>query len=220
MFWGCCRQDGTETGALEVKSVTSASLSAQGRGAGGWLTAQACPLLSCPRLVPGGVPSVIPSSISEGLTLEQQSVPTSKSPELVGELQEGEASPAHIQLQGGLGVGGHDPGGHAEGHRVCEEGHLFRQGLGVGNEDSVGPTGSPIRPQAPAPPPPACSVPEPPNWPPTFSPYPSPQCHTYPHVHQADAERDQPQEISVGEGEPLHVESDLLLPWLPLYFVG
>ena len=42
----------------------------------------------------------------------------------MGELQEGEASPAHIHLQRGLGVGGHDPGGHAEGHGVCEEGHL------------------------------------------------------------------------------------------------
>lgn len=70
----------------------------------------------------------------------------------------------------------------------------------------MGPAGSPIRPQGP----PAPSL---------CSPL-SPQHCTYPGVHQADAEGDQPQEISVGEGEPLHVEADLLLPRPPLDFMG
>lgn len=73
----------------------------------------------------------------------------------------GAASPAHIQLQGGLGVGGHDPRGHAEGHALCEEGHLG-QGLGRGGGWAVRtqwPLGSPglpspatsnLVPQAPA----------------------------------------------------------------------
>lgn len=51
-------------------------------------------------------------------------------------------------------------------------------------------------------------------------PHTTPQCCTHPHVHQADTEGDQPQEMGVREREPLHVESDHLLPRLPLYFIG
>lgn len=49
---------------------------------------------------------------------------------------------------------------------------------------------------------------------------PTPQCCTHPRVHQADTEGNQPQEIGIGEGQPLHIEPDLLLPRLPLNFVG
>lgn len=86
------------------------------------------------------------------------------------------------------------------------------------NEDSVGPAGSPIRLQDPAAP--SLPVLEPPRW--SLKPlilYHGPQRHTYLGVHQADAERDQPQEISVGKGEPLHVEADLPFPRMPLHFV-
>lgn len=90
---------------------------------------------------------------------------------------------------------------------------------GEGDEDSVGPAGSPLRPQdppAPCRPGPGASqlAPQAPK------PLPSPQRCTYRLIHQADAERDQPREISIGEGEPLHVEADLPLPGMPLNFVG
>lgn len=175
--------------------TTTRTLAAQGVWAEGPKPAGCCPAPSL-RL---WEPSRVPSSPSEGPTTEQHLFLSPRFQRWQESCRGGEASPAHIQLQGALGVGGHDPGGHAEGHSVCEDGHLG-QGLG-GNEDSV--------------------VLEPPNWSPkSLSPYPSPQCRTYPHVHQADAERDQPREISIGEGEPLHIEVDLLLPWLPLDFVG
>lgn len=83
----------------------------------------------------------------------------------------------------------------------------------------MGPAGSPIRPQDP----PAPSQPGPRDSrlvPQTLSPHPSHRHGTYPRVHQADTEGDQPQEINVGEGEALHKEADLPLPRLPLNFVG
>ena len=43
---------------------------------------------------------------------------------------------------------------------------------------------------------------------------------TYLGVYQADAEGDQPQEISVGKAEPLHIEADLPLPGLTGHCVG
>lgn len=46
-----------------------------------------------------------------------------------------------------------------------------------------------------------------------------PQHRTYLGVYQADAEGDQPQEVSVGKAEPLHIELDPLLPRLTGHFV-
>lgn len=91
---------------------------------------------------------------------------------------------------------------------------------GGGNEDYMGPAGSPIRPQD-CYSPPACPAPEIPNgFPHTLGRHASPQHCTYPCVHQADTKGDQPQEISVREGESLHKEADFPLSLLPLNFVG
>ena len=117
-------------------------------------------LLSVTQACPWG-PSVSPAGEHAGPSPVPRSAPVSGSPEATGELREGEASPAHIQLQGGLGVGGHDPGGHAEGHGVCEEGHLM-QGLG----GEWGLSGSPREPyQASGAPAPSLPALEPPAEP-------------------------------------------------------
>ena len=91
--------------------------------------AHCCPVPRCAR----GGPSVSPAGEHAGPSPAPRSAPVSGSPEAMGELQEGEASPAHIHLQGGLGVGGHDPGGHTEDHAVLEKqalGELLRRGGG------------------------------------------------------------------------------------------
>ena len=82
----------------------------------------------------------------------------------------------------------------------------------------MGPPGSLIRPREPQPP---ASQP----WslrlsPEAPRPHLRPQHRTYLGIYQADAEGDQPQEISIGKAEPLHIEADLPLPGLTGHFVG
>ena len=77
------------------------------------------------------------------------------------------------------------------------------------NGDSVGPG-------APAPGLPALGPPLGPEAP---RPRLCPRHRSYLGVHQADAEGDQPREISVGKAEPLHAEADLSLPGLTGHFV-